>query len=94
MQPPPTSATGDSLFRFPCAFPLKIIGLANDALALAVVDVVRRHAPDFDAATMAVRASNAGRYLSLSCTITARSRAQLDALYRELSTHPLVRMVL
>jgi lipoyl(octanoyl) transferase len=53
MQPPPMSATGDSLFRFPCSFPLKIIGLANDALAPGVVDVVLRHAPDFDAATMA-----------------------------------------
>jgi len=85
---------GDDLFDFPCAFPLKIMGLASDDLALVVGDLVRRHAPDFKPATMTVRSSSAGRYISLSCTITATSRRQLDALYRELSSHPLVKFVL
>ncbi|MDR1934181.1 MAG: DUF493 domain-containing protein [Candidatus Accumulibacter sp.] len=84
----------DTLLEFPCAFPLKIMGLAGDALAPAVLEVVRRHAPDFDEATMETRSSSGGKYLSLTCTINATSRAQLDALYRELSAHPLIKVVL
>lgn len=84
----------ESLFDFPCAFPLKIMGLANTALAQEVLVVVRRHAPDFDGATMAMRASTGGKYVSLTCTINATSKAQLDTLYRELSGHPLVKIVL
>ncbi|WP_300318243.1 DUF493 domain-containing protein [Accumulibacter sp.] len=84
----------ESLFDFPCAFPLKIMGLANTALAQEVLAVVRRHAPDFDGATMAMRASTGGKYVSLTCTINATSKAQLDTLYRELSGHPLVKIVL
>lgn len=83
-----------SLLEFPCAFPIKIMGLANDALAQAVLAVVQRHAADFDGATMEMRASSGGKYVSLTCTIVATSKAQLDALYRELTGHPLVKIVL
>lgn len=83
-----------SLLEFPCAFPLKIMGRAEDGFAQAVLAVVLRHAPDFDAATMEMRASSAGRYLGLTCTINATSREQLDLMYRELSAHPLVRLLL
>jgi hypothetical protein len=83
-----------SLLEFPCAFPLKIMGRAADDFAQTVLEVVLRHAPDFDAATMEMRPSSAGRYLGLTCTINATSREQLDRLYRELSAHPLVRLVL
>ena len=83
-----------SLLEFPCAFPLKIMGLTHDALAQTVLDVVLRHAPDYDAATMEMRASSTGKYLSLTCTINATSKPQLDALYRELSSHPWVKVVL
>jgi putative lipoic acid-binding regulatory protein len=55
---------------------------------------VRKHAPDFDPATLEMRASTAGNYLSLTCTINATTREQLDGLYRELSSHPMVAMVL
>jgi hypothetical protein len=55
---------------------------------------VRRHAPDFDPATVEMRASSRGKYLSLTCTITATSLTQLDDLYRELTAHPMVVMVL
>ena len=88
------SDDADSLFEFPCAFPLKIMGAASDALVQAVLEIVLRQAPDFDVATMEVRSSSAGNYLSLTCTINATSRAQLDTLYRELSSHPLVKIVL
>ena len=84
----------ETLIEFPCAFPLQIMGLAGDALAQTVLEIVRRHAPNFDGATMEMRASSGGKYISLTCTINATSKAQLDALYRELSGHPLVKVVL
>jgi putative lipoic acid-binding regulatory protein len=70
------------------------MGKAADGFAQAVADVVLKHAPDFDAASMEMRPSKAGNYLSLTCTIRAVSQAQLDALYRELSSHPMVKVVL
>lgn len=83
-----------SLLEFPCAFPIKIMGRTRDGFAQAIVAVVQKHAPDFDPVTLEMRASSAGKYLSLTCTINATSREQLDGLYRELSSHPMVAMVL
>ena len=84
----------DTLLEFPCEFPLKIMGKAHDDLAQVVLDIVTIHAPDFDAATMEMRASSGGNYLSLTCTVVATSKPQLDALYMELTSHPLVKVVL
>lgn len=84
----------DTLLEFPCEFPLKIMGRTHDDLAQAVLAIVTRHAPDFDGATMAMRASSGGNYVSLTCTVMATSKPQLDALYRELTAHPLVKVVL
>jgi putative lipoic acid-binding regulatory protein len=82
------------LLVFPTAFPIKVMGRRDEGYAQAVLEVVMRHAPDFDPATMEMRPSKAGKYLSLTVTITARSREQLDALYKDLSGHPMVMMVL
>jgi uncharacterized protein len=60
----------------------------------AILMIVKRHAPDFDEATLEVRISNKNTYLSLTCTIRAISRTQLDSLYQELCDHPMVVMVL
>ena len=84
----------DSLLQFPCEFPIKIMGQRQDGFAQAVLEVVLRHAPDFDAAAMEMRPSTKGNYISFTCTIRAVSREQLDALYGELSAHPLVKVVL
>jgi uncharacterized protein len=84
----------DSLLQFPCEFPIKIMGQRQDGFAQAVLEVVLRHAPDFDAAAMEMRPSAKGNYISFTCTIRAVSREQLDALYGELSAHPLVKVVL
>jgi putative lipoic acid-binding regulatory protein len=88
------TAPGETLLVFPCAFPIKIMGLTQDDFAQTIVDVVQKHAPDYDPRTLEMRASTAGKYLSLTCTINAVSRRQLDDLYRELSSHPMVTMVL
>ena len=83
-----------SLLAFPCDFPLKVMGRRDEGFADAVVEVVQAHAPGFDAASVEMRASSGGNYLSLTCTVTATSREQLDALYRALTAHPLVKVVL
>ena len=83
-----------SLIEYPGEFPLKILGHTQPGFAQAIAAVVKRHAPDFDEATLTMRASRKGNYLSLTCIIRATSRQQLDALYRELSDHPMVVMAL
>ena len=83
-----------SLIEFPCDFPIKIMGKTQAGFAQAVIEVVQRHAPDFDPASLEMRSSREGRYLSLTCTIRATSREQLDELYRDLCDHPMVTMVL
>ena len=87
-------AEAETLLEFPCDFPLKVMGATRDGFAQAIVEVVLRHAPDFDAAQLEMRPSKAGNYLSLTCTIRATSKPQLDALYRELTGHPWVKIVL
>jgi uncharacterized protein len=84
----------ESLLVFPCDFPLKVLGHAQPGYAAAVLDVVQRHAPGFDPATADMKPSRGGKYLSVTCTVNATSREQLDALYRELCDHPMVVMVL
>ncbi len=81
-----TEAAAPAL-AFPMAFPIKVMGRRHDRFAQTIVDVVRKHAPDFEPATLEMRAS-------VTATINATSREQLDALYRELSSHPMVAMVL
>ena len=62
--------------------------------AQGVMEIVMRHAPDFDPKSMEMRPSSKGKYLGITVTIVAQSREQLDALYRDLCDHPSVVMVL
>jgi putative lipoic acid-binding regulatory protein len=84
----------DTLLEFPCEFPVKIMGKTEDSFAQVIVEIVTRHAPDFDATSMEMRASSGGNYLSFTCTVIATSKPQLDALYMELTSHPLVKVAL
>ena len=84
----------DTLLEFPCDFPIKIIGASHEGYAQAVLEVVLRHVPDFNAASMEMRPSGKGNYLSLTCTVRVNSKPQLDDLYHELTAHPLVKIVL
>jgi uncharacterized protein len=70
------------------------MGRKERGFAQTVADIVRKHAPDFDPATIEMRPSRQGTYLSVTCVIRAHSREQLDTLYRELCDHPSVVMVL
>ncbi|MFT3858365.1 MAG: DUF493 family protein [Aquabacterium sp.] len=84
----------ESLIEYPSAFPIKVMGAHTEAFVEAVVEVVIRHDPGFDAATLQRRPSSSGNYLGLTVTVTATSREQLDNIYRGLSGHPLVKYVL
>ncbi|MGH8702128.1 MAG: HP0495 family protein [Burkholderiales bacterium] len=82
------------LADYPCDFPIKILGHTRAGFAQAMLEIVKRHAPDFDGSSMEMKSSKRGKYLSLTCVIRATSREQLDRLYRELCDHSMVVMVL
>ena len=84
----------DSVIAYPLEFPIKVMGLNTPEFRPAMVAIFRKHAPDFDDATTEVRSSREAKYLSLTMSIMAVSREQLDALYGELSDHPMVTMAL
>jgi putative lipoic acid-binding regulatory protein len=84
----------DSLIEYPCDFPIKIMGAMQDAFAQTMVDVVSSYDAEFHAGKLEMRPSTKGNYLSLTVTVRATSREQLDNLYRALSSHPMVKMVL
>ncbi len=90
----PVTSRADSLIEYPCDFPIKVMGRRVDDFAQTVVSIVQKHAPDFDPSSLQMRPSRQGNYLGLTVTLRATSRAQLDALYIELSGHPLVAVVL
>ena len=83
-----------SLIEYPSAFPIKVMGAHVDGFVEAVVEVAQQFDPGFDAATVETRPSKGGNYLGITITITATSREQLDELYRTLSSHPMVKVVL
>ena len=94
MADPEKVSEDGSPLAFPCDFPIKVMGRKEPRFAQTVADIVRKHAPDFDPATVEMRPSRQGKYLSVTCVLRATSREQLDALYRELCDHPSVEVVL
>lgn len=84
----------DSVMQFPMAFPIKAIGKHSGTFELTVTEIVRRHAPDLLDADVVCRPSENGSYLAVTATFTAHSREQLDALYRELTSHEKILYVL
>lgn len=84
----------DSLMEFPCVFPLKAIGTGADDFEGLVISIVRKHVPTLGEGAVSSRLSSNGKYLAVTATFTAESRAQLDALYQELSDHERVVMLL
>ena len=84
----------ESLIVYPSLFPIKVMGLKVEGLVQAITHVAHQFDPGFDATTIELRESKGGKYLGITITVTATSRAQLDELYRTLSTHPMVKVVL
>ena len=91
---PPAVPPEQSLITYPCDFPIKVMGAQADGFVEAIVRVARQFDPAFDPATVEQRPSRGGRYLGLTLSVHVTSREQLDELYRTLSTHPMVKVVL
>ncbi|MDO9313649.1 MAG: DUF493 family protein [Burkholderiaceae bacterium] len=83
-----------SLIEYPSQFPIKVMGGNVDGFTEAVLEVARRFDPAFDPASIETRPSSGNKYLGITVTVTVTSREQLDDLYRALSSHPLVKVVL
>ena len=90
----PGDARKDSLIEYPSLFPIKVMGAKVDGFVTAMTHIARQFDPAFDAATIELRDSKAGNYLGITLTVTVTSREQLDELYRTLSSHPMVKVVL
>jgi putative lipoic acid-binding regulatory protein len=84
--------TTDTLFEFPCKFPIKAMGRSIIGIEASIVDIVRRHTEEIDIVSVRTRLSSGARYIGVTITITARSKAQLDAIYMDLTAHPDVLM--
>lgn len=91
---PRPAAQRDSLIDYPSAFPIKVMGHNADGFVAALTLIARQFDAAFDASTIELRPSKGGNYLGVTLTVTATSREQLDELYRTLSTHPMVKVVL
>jgi putative lipoic acid-binding regulatory protein len=94
----PNNAAGaartESLIEYPSQFPIKVMGNRVEGLVHAITLIAKQFDPAFDATTIELRESKGGNYLGVTITVTATSREQLDELYRTLSTHPMVKVVL
>ncbi len=88
------SVANESLIVYPSQFPIKVMGERVEGFVHAVTAIAHQFDPDFDAAAIEMRQSKGGKYLGVTITVTATSREQLDELYRTLSTHPMVKVVL
>ena len=94
LTPPPDIPPEQSLIEYPSRFPIKVMGLQVAGFLETIVSVAERFDPAFDPLTVEQRPSKEGKYMGLTITITATSREQLDEIYRTLSSHPMVKLVL
>lgn len=84
----------ETLIEFPCDFPIKVMGETHADFTDEVVKTIRQLIPDFDVASIEMRGSSGGKYISLTCTVHVTSKPQLDDIYRALTSHPMVKVVL
>ncbi len=84
----------DSLFDFPCDFPVKAMGKATDDFDCLVVSLIRNHCPDLQEGAIETRLSSGGKYMSVTVTILAHSREQLDKIYLDLTAEARVLVAL
>ncbi|MDT8281352.1 MAG: DUF493 domain-containing protein [Gammaproteobacteria bacterium] len=89
-----TLQEGQTLLEFPCEFPIKAMGLACDELEIAVIEIVNRHVENLCEGSLKMRPSKTGKYVSITVTVTAHSKAQLDAIYMDLTACEHVTMAL
>ncbi|MBL1353750.1 MAG: DUF493 domain-containing protein [Zetaproteobacteria bacterium] len=84
----------ETLLTFPCTFPIKIMGIASDTFEATMIALAGQYIEDMETVSIQQKASKNGTYTSITMTFEAQSQTQLDALYRDFSAHPSVKMVL
>ena len=84
----------DTLIEFPCDFPIKVMGETHADFTAEVIKTIHTLEPNFDADNIELRGSSGGKYISLTCTVHVTSKLQLDNIYRALTAHPMVKVVL
>lgn len=84
----------ETLIQFPCAFPIKVMGQNIDTFSQEIIELVKTHDEEFDALCIECRESSGGTYMGLTITVNATSQEHLDNIYRALTAHPLVKIVL
>jgi uncharacterized protein len=88
------STNEETLIEFPCDFPIKVMGETHQHFTQEMVKTIRNLIPDFDESGIEMRGSSGGKYISLTCTVHVTSKPQLDDIYRALTSHPMVKVVL
>lgn len=87
-------AEQETLIEFPCDFPIKVMGETRDDFTRTIIEVIQGHVSEFDASKIEMRASTGGKYISITCFVYVTSKPQLDDIYRALTAHPFVKVVL
>lgn len=87
-------AEQETLIEFPCDFPIKVMGETREEFTQTIVEVIQGHISEFDASKIEMRASTGGKYISITCFVYVTSKPQLDNIYRALTAHPFVKVVL
>lgn len=87
----PQDPSKETLIDFPCTFMIKVMGVSDASFKAEMVLVIQKHATEFAEKHVEHRHSSSGKYISLSCSIWVTSKPQLDAIYTDLSAHPLVK---
>jgi putative lipoic acid-binding regulatory protein len=84
----------ESLIEFPCHFPIKVMGEVHDEFTSTVIEIIKQKNGKFDPSTIEMKGSSEGRYISLTCFVYVTSKPELDDIYRSLSSHPMIKVVL
>ena len=84
----------ETLIEFPCHFPIKVMGEVHDEFTSTVIEIIKHKNDSFDPSTIEMKGSREGRYISLTCFVYVTSKPELDHVYRSLSTHPMIKVVL
>jgi putative lipoic acid-binding regulatory protein len=84
----------ETLIEFPCMFPIKVMGEVHDEFTSTVIKIIKQKNKDFDPSTIEMKGSSEGRYISLTCFVYVTNKPELDDIYRSLSTHPMIKVVL
>ena len=84
--------TEETLMEFPCEFSVKAMGLNSPDFEETVVQIVRRHCNELGEGCSRTRPSKNGKWISVTVTMIATSKAQLDAIYMDLTAHEDVTM--